>query len=111
MGCNADQRHRPTPIPTQLNVKVAASRMQSLYRLENVAHCAHGDCLLAKEAMLLHVIKRIAYSSSVIASPLRSAFASNPTWLPLNSNTAPFWLVSTIARAPVPTARPTPAAP
>ena len=47
----------------------------------------------------------------VIASPLRSAFAINPVWLPDNSSTAPFWLVSTMARAPRPTARPAPAAP
>ncbi len=48
---------------------------------------------------------------SVIASPLKSAFASKPTCLPLNSSTAPFWFLSTIARAPRPTANPTPAAP
>ena len=47
----------------------------------------------------------------VIARPLRSAFAINPTWWPVNSSTAPFWLVSTIARAPRPTAMPAPAAP
>jgi hypothetical protein len=47
----------------------------------------------------------------VIASPLRSAFAISPTWRPDNSSTAPFWLVSTMARAPPPTARPAPAAP
>src|SRR6266850_3936249 len=35
----------------------------------------------------------------VIARPLRSAFAIKPTWWPVNSSTAPFWLVSTIARA------------
>jgi hypothetical protein len=48
---------------------------------------------------------------TVIASPLRSTFANNPTCRPVNSSTAPFWLVSTIARAPVPTASPAPAAP
>ncbi len=48
---------------------------------------------------------------SVIASPLRSAFAISPTWRPDNSSTAPFWLLSTIARAPPPTASPAPAAP
>jgi hypothetical protein len=48
---------------------------------------------------------------SVIASPLRSAFAINPTSRPDNSSTAPFWLVSTIARAPLPSASPAPAAP
>jgi hypothetical protein len=48
---------------------------------------------------------------NVIASPLRSAFAISPTCLPLSSSTAPFWLVNTIARAPVPTASPAPAAP
>ena len=48
---------------------------------------------------------------SVIASPLKSAFASKPTCLPLNSRMAPFWFLSTMARAPRPTARPTPAAP
>jgi hypothetical protein len=47
----------------------------------------------------------------VIASPLRSTLAISPTCRPLNSSTAPFWLVSTIARAPPPTARPAPAAP
>src|SRR5206468_272205 len=36
----------------------------------------------------------------VIASPLRSAFAIKPTCVPLSSSTAPFWLVSTMARAP-----------
>src|SRR5262245_24771932 len=49
--------------------------------------------------------------SSVIARPLKSRLASNPTCLPVSSSTAPFWLVSTIARAPVPTASPAPAAP
>ncbi|MGY4349392.1 hypothetical protein ACVWXM_005885 [Bradyrhizobium sp. GM7.3] len=48
---------------------------------------------------------------SVIASPLRSAFAIRPTCVPDSSSTAPFWLVSTIARAPRPTAMPAPAAP
>ena len=48
---------------------------------------------------------------SVIASPLKSAFASKPTCLPLNSRMAPFWFLSTMARAPRPTASPTPAAP
>jgi hypothetical protein len=36
---------------------------------------------------------------SVIASPLRSALAIRPTCRPDSSSTAPFWLVSTIARA------------
>ena len=35
----------------------------------------------------------------VIASPLKSAFAISPVWWPDNSSTAPFWLVSPIARA------------
>ena len=48
---------------------------------------------------------------SVIASPLRSTFAIRPIWRPDSSSTAPFWLVSTMARAPRPTARPAPAAP
>jgi hypothetical protein len=48
---------------------------------------------------------------NVIASPERSAFAISPTWRPASSSTAPFWLVSTIARAPPPTASPAPAAP
>jgi hypothetical protein len=47
----------------------------------------------------------------VIASPLRSALAIRPTCWPVSSSTAPFWLVSTIARAPRPTASPAPAAP
>ena len=46
----------------------------------------------------------------VIANPLRSAFAISPTCRPESSRTAPFWLVSTIARTPPPTARPAPAA-
>src|SRR4051812_23424838 len=48
---------------------------------------------------------------NVIANPLRSAFAINPVWRPDSSSTAPFWLLSTMARAPRPTARPAPAAP
>jgi len=48
---------------------------------------------------------------SVIASPLKSALASNPTSRPVSSSTAPFWLVSTIPEAPRPIARPAPAAP
>ena len=48
---------------------------------------------------------------NVIASPLKSAFAISPVCRPASSSTAPFWLVSTIARAPLPTARPAPAAP
>jgi hypothetical protein len=47
----------------------------------------------------------------VIASPLRSALAISPTCRPDSSSTAPFWLVSTIARAPLPTVSPAPAAP
>ena len=47
----------------------------------------------------------------VIANPLRSSFAISPTCWPDSSSTAPFWLVSTIARAPAPTASPAPAAP
>jgi hypothetical protein len=47
---------------------------------------------------------------NVIANPLRSAFANKPTSVPESSSTAPFWLVSTIARAPPPTASPAPAA-
>jgi hypothetical protein len=46
----------------------------------------------------------------VIASPLRSAFAISPTCRPESSRMAPFWLVSTIARTPPPTASPAPAA-
>jgi hypothetical protein len=55
-------------------------------------------------------LHRVAYFS-VMASPLRSTFASKPTCLPVSSSTAPFWFVSTIPRAPVPTASPAPAAP
>ncbi len=47
---------------------------------------------------------------TVIASPLRSAFAISPTCRPESSRTAPFWLVSTMARTPAPTAMPAPAA-
>jgi hypothetical protein len=36
---------------------------------------------------------------SVIASPLRPAFAISPTCRRLNSSTGPFWLVSDRARA------------
>ena len=46
----------------------------------------------------------------VIASPLRSAFAISPTCRPDSSRIAPFWLVSTIARTPPPSASPAPAA-
>ena len=42
----------------------------------------------------------------MIASPLKSALAISPTCWPDNSSTAPFWLVSTIAREPLPTASP-----
>ena len=48
---------------------------------------------------------------SEIARPERSALTINPVCRPLNSRTAPFWLVSTIARAPRPIAAPAPAAP
>ncbi len=48
---------------------------------------------------------------SEIASPLRSALAINPTCGPDSVNTAPFSLLSTIARAPTPSAAPAPAAP
>jgi hypothetical protein len=48
---------------------------------------------------------------TVIASPLKSALAISPNCRPDNSSTAPFWLVSTMARAPPPTAMPAPAAP
>ena len=46
----------------------------------------------------------------VIANPLKSAFAISPTCRPESSRMAPFWLVSTIARTPRPTASPAPAA-
>jgi hypothetical protein len=46
----------------------------------------------------------------VIASPLKSAFAISPTCRPESSRTAPFWLVSTIARTPPIMASPAPAA-
>jgi hypothetical protein len=48
---------------------------------------------------------------NVIAKPLKSAFAISPVCWPASSSTAPFWLVSTMARAPRPIARPAPAAP
>src|SRR3981081_4584189 len=48
---------------------------------------------------------------NVIASPLRSTLAISPTCWPDSSSTAPFWLVSTIARAPPPTASAAPPAP
>jgi hypothetical protein len=48
---------------------------------------------------------------SVIASPLRSTLAINPTCRPFIDKTAPFSLVSTIAPAPAPIAAPAPAAP
>lgn len=47
---------------------------------------------------------------TVIARPLRSAATISPAWRPEIASTAPFWLVSTIAPAPAPTARPAPAA-
>src|SRR3981081_1319189 len=46
-----------------------------------------------------------------IASPLRSAFTIRPVCRPLSCSTAPFSLVSTIARTPLPTAAPAPPAP
>ena len=46
-----------------------------------------------------------------ITSPLRSAATISPAWRPASVSTAPFWLVSTIAPAPGPTAAPAPAAP
>src|SRR5581483_10855704 len=47
---------------------------------------------------------------SEIASPLKSALAIRPNCWPESSSTAPFWLVSTMARAPWTMARPAPAA-
>ena len=44
---------------------------------------------------------------TVIASPLRSALTMAPTEEPVSDSIAPFWLVSTIACAPRPTAAPT----
>jgi hypothetical protein len=38
----------------------------------------------------------------LIASPLKSALAIRRTCRPDSSGTPPFWLVSTIARAPLP---------
>ena len=72
--------------------------------------CPEGDSLHAPRTRASATRDESPYSS-VIARPLRSRFASNPTCRPVSSSTAPFWLVSTIARAPVPTASPAPAAP
>src|SRR5262245_29501511 len=60
--------------------------------------------------LLLLALLVFALYFIVIASPLRSAFAISPTCRPESSRMAPFWLVSTIARTPPPTARPAPAA-
>ena len=76
----------------------------------------------AKQSILLHkgrmdCFGRLAPNRfrtgyfSVIASPLRSAFAIRPVCWPESSSTAPFWLVRMIARAPRPIASPAPAAP
>ena len=50
--------------------------------------------------------RQFAYFT-VITRPLRSALTIAPTEVPLSVSTAPFWLVSTIACAPRPTAAPT----
>jgi hypothetical protein len=50
--------------------------------------------------------RSLAYLT-VSARPLRSALTIAPTELPVSVSTAPFWLVSTIACAPRPTAAPT----
>jgi len=73
----------------------------------SMARARYGPDLAAT---LPHAVPTPPYFS-VMASPLRSTFASNPTCRPVSSSTAPFWLVSTIPRAPVPTASPAPAAP
>jgi hypothetical protein len=39
---------------------------------------------------------------NVIASPLKSALVISRTCRPDSSSTPPFWLVSTISRAPLP---------
>ena len=44
---------------------------------------------------------------TVITRPLRSALTMAPTERPVSVSTAPFWLVSTMACAPRPTAAPT----
>ena len=51
--------------------------------------------------------RRLAAHFTVITKPLRSALTMAPTELPVSVSTAPFWLVSTIACTPRPTAAPT----
>src|SRR5699024_3173829 len=63
----------------------------------------------AEFASTLHLERQPYFRE--MASPLRSALAISPTCLPESSRTAPFWFVRIIARAPLPTANPAPAAP
>ena len=78
-----------------------SSRCQARYRV-HLSRARYSRAAVAVRGLPGYFI--------VIASPLRSAFAISPTCRPESSRTAPFWLVSTIARTPPPTASPAPAA-
>jgi hypothetical protein len=102
-GSAVHREERCTASGTRADIHVPASRSRKTWM-------AGTSCVKTRFALLPGHDERGPYFN-VIASPLRSTLAINPTWRPDNSSTAPFWLVSTIARAPPPTARPAPAAP
>jgi hypothetical protein len=70
-----------------------------------------GQCPEKSSIEILGVSSAVANYRSEITSPLRSAATISPAWRPASLRTAPFWLASTIAPAPGPTATPAPAAP
>jgi 2-iminobutanoate/2-iminopropanoate deaminase len=76
--------------------------------VRNIKHVLDEAGATFRDLVKVNVLARYF---NVIASPLRSTLAISPTCWPDSSSTAPFWLVSTMARAPPPTARPAPAAP
>jgi hypothetical protein len=114
--CDAHAGKVEIPHATDIPPSLLAGIIGRLPRAKGTAAClvnvraasmASAHCGPTAAQRRLH---RVAYLS-VMASPLRSTFASKPTCLPVSSSTAPFWFVSTIPRAPVPTASPAPAAP
>jgi hypothetical protein len=96
-----------------LNPKIVGRISESVIRHLRMAFVRNGGLRLPPSLFELRRTPNPPYRSylSVIASPLRSALAISPNCRPDNSSTAPFWFVSTMARAPPPTAMPAPAAP
>ena len=120
-GCRAPTGGSPSAVskcrrgwPGRANRRGAKSKRPSRQASRQEPSSISGSYGTLQDSCWLQNCPRCAQSAPnyfiVIASPLRSAFAISPTCRPESSRMAPFWLVSTIARTPPPTASPAPAA-